>query len=57
MNAAPTADLVVRAARVQAMDPAAGPVTTLAIRDGKVAAAAGELMAGVYAGRPDRARS
>jgi len=41
MNATPAADLVVRAARVQTMDPAAGPVTALAIRDGKVAAAAG----------------
>jgi predicted amidohydrolase YtcJ len=41
MNATPAADLVVRAARVRTMDPEAGPVTALAIRDGKVAAAAG----------------
>jgi predicted amidohydrolase YtcJ len=41
MNAKPAADLLVRAARVRTMDPAAGPVTTLAIRDGKIAAAAG----------------
>jgi len=37
MNAKPAADLLVRAARVRTMDPAAGPVTTLAIRDGKIA--------------------
>jgi len=40
MNAAPAADLVVRAARVRTMDPA-GPVTALAIRDGTIAAVAG----------------
>jgi predicted amidohydrolase YtcJ len=41
MNANPAADLVVRAARVRTMDPAVGPVTALAIRDGKIAAVAG----------------
>src|SRR6202167_2306126 len=41
MTAKPAADLLVRAARVRTMDPAAGPVTTLAIRGGKIAAAAG----------------
>ena len=40
MNAKPAADLLVRAARVRTMDPAAGPVTTLAIRGGKIAATA-----------------
>jgi predicted amidohydrolase YtcJ len=41
MNAEPVADLVVLAARVRTMDPAAGPVTALAIRDGRIAAVAG----------------
>jgi predicted amidohydrolase YtcJ len=35
------ADLVVQAAAVRTMDPAAGPVTALAVRDGAIAAAAG----------------
>jgi predicted amidohydrolase YtcJ len=41
MNAKPAADLLVRAERVRTADPAAGPVTALAIRDGKIAAVAG----------------
>jgi predicted amidohydrolase YtcJ len=41
MSARPAADLLVRAATVRTMDPDAGPVTALAIRDGKIAAVAG----------------
>jgi predicted amidohydrolase YtcJ len=43
MSARPTADLLVRAARVRTMDlaAAAGPVTALAVRDGKIADTAG----------------
>jgi hypothetical protein len=41
MNAKPAADLLVRAERVRTMDPMAGPVTALAIRDGKIAVTAG----------------
>jgi predicted amidohydrolase YtcJ len=41
MNATPAADLLVRAARVRTMEAGAGPVTSLAIRDGKIAAVAG----------------
>jgi predicted amidohydrolase YtcJ len=41
MSARPAADLIVRAASVRTMDPDAGPVTALAIRDGKIAAVAG----------------
>jgi predicted amidohydrolase YtcJ len=41
MSTKPAADLLVRAARVRTMDPAAGPVTALAIRDGKIAAVVG----------------
>ncbi len=40
MSGRPAADLLVRAARVRTMDPAAGPVTALAIREGKIAATA-----------------
>jgi hypothetical protein len=41
MNAKPAADLLVRPERVRTMDPMAGPVTALAIRDGKIAVTAG----------------
>ena len=35
------AGLIVRAATVRTMEPGAGPVTSLAVRDGRIAAVAG----------------
>ncbi|HEX3488363.1 MAG TPA: amidohydrolase [Streptosporangiaceae bacterium] len=41
MSTQPHAGLIVRAATVRTMEPGAGPVTSLAVRDGRIAAAAG----------------
>jgi predicted amidohydrolase YtcJ len=41
MSTSPAADLLMRAATVRTMDPAAGPTTALAIREGTIVAVAG----------------
>jgi predicted amidohydrolase YtcJ len=41
MSTTPVADLVVRATTVHTMDPASGPATALAVREGRIVAIAG----------------